>query len=146
MSQAEPTSRRRASCSVVGCLLVIGVVVAVVAGAFALSNGGQPFADRHLWAPHDVVREYLAAFVAGDIDQARLLVCEDIKNAGLPDPAAPVGNPRSWTAAVEDEFPYPRSEGRVAIYYRVTSGDGDWRAQALLEREEGGWRICAFET
>jgi hypothetical protein len=57
----------------------------------------------------------------------------------------PAGSPRAWTAGVEDEFPYPRPGGRLAIYYWVHSGLGERRAQALLEREDDGWRICALE-
>ena len=40
----------------------------------------EPLADRYLWAPHDVVREYLAAYQEGDFDRARRFVCEEIKS------------------------------------------------------------------
>jgi hypothetical protein len=134
------------ACGVIGCLLIIGVLVAMGAGVFFLGERLEPLADRYLWAPHDVVREYLAAYERGDTERARRFVCSDIKSAGLPDPAAPVGDPRSWTAGVEDEFPYPRPNGQVGIYYAVRSSLGERRAQALLEREEDGWRICAVTT
>jgi hypothetical protein len=129
---------------VIGCLLLIGILIAGVVSTFFLGNALEPIADRYLWAPHDVVREYLAAYEERDDDRARRFVCEGIKSAGLPDPAAPFGEPGSWTASVEDEFPYPRPNGQVAIYYTLRSGAGDRRGQALLQREEGGWRICEF--
>jgi hypothetical protein len=128
----------------IGCLLIIGVLVAGVVGTFFVGQQLEPLADRFLWAPHDVVREYLAAYERGDSDRARRFVCSDIKSAGLPDPAAPAGDPRSWTAFVEDDFPYPRPNGQVSIYYAVRSSVGDRRAQALLEREQDGWRLCAM--
>lgn len=124
---------------------MIGLLTILGAGALLAGYALEPIADRYLWAPHDVVREYLGAYQNGDTERARRFVCQEISSAGLPDPAAPVGRPRAWSAAVDDEFPYPRPDGRVGIYYRVTSGVGDRRAQALLEREEGGWRICALE-
>ena len=131
-------------CGIIGCLLLIGILVAGVAGTFFAGAALEPLADRFLWAPHDVVREYLAAYQEGDFDRARQFVCADIKSAGLPDPSAPVGDPNSWSAFVEDEFPYPRPDGQFAIYYAVRSSVGERRAQALLEREEGGWRICSL--
>ena len=140
----EPPRRGSGACGVIGCLLLIGILVAGVAGTFFLGNALEPLADRYLWAPHDVVREYLAAYEKSDDERARRFVCEGIRSAGLPDPSAPLGRPTSWTASVEDEFPYPRPNGQVAIYYEIRSGLGDRRGQALLEREEGGWRICEF--
>ena len=124
--------------------MLIGIVVAGIAGTFFAGAALEPLADRYLWAPHDVVREYLVAYQEGDFDRARRFVCENIKSAGLPDPSAPVGDPNSWSAFVEDEFPYPRPDGQLAIYYAVRSSVGERRAQALLEREEGGWRICSL--
>jgi hypothetical protein len=136
--------RGSSACGVIGCLLIIAILVAGVAGTFFLGNALEPIADRYLWAPHDVVREYLAAYENQDDDRARRFVCEGIKSAGLPNPASPFGPLNSWTAFVEDEFPYPRPDNQIAIYYTVRSGVGDKRGQALLEREEGGWRICEF--
>ena len=143
----EPGERRRGGgmCGAIGCLLIIGVLVAGIAGTFFVGESLEPLADRYLWAPHDVVREYLVAYEEGDFERARRFVCSEIKSAGLPDPSAPVGDPNSWTASVSDQFPYPRPDGQVAIYYRVRSGLGERGAQALLEREEGGWRICAVD-
>jgi hypothetical protein len=144
-TQPAPEPKRGpGACGVIGCLLLIGILIAGVAGTFFLGNALEPLADRYLWAPHDVVREYLAAYDNSDDDRARGFVCEGIRSAGLPDPSAPFGKPASWIASVADEFPYPRPNGQVAIYYTLTSGVGDQRGQALLEREEGGWRICEF--
>jgi hypothetical protein len=145
---ASPERGRRGGglCGVIGCLAIIAILVAIGAGSMFVGGQLEPIADRYLWAPHDVVREYLAAYQDGDFERARRFVCSDIKSAGLPDPAAPVGDPNSWSASVDDEFPYPRPEGQVAIYYLVRSGVGDRRAQVLLEREEDGWRICAVTT
>ena len=143
-SQDSPRTRGSKGCGVIGCLLIIGILVAGVVGTFFVGNALEPLADRYLWAPHDVVREYLAAYEDQDDDRARRFVCEGIKSAGLPNPASPFGPLNSWTAFVEDEFPYPRPNGQIAIYYAVRSGVGDKRGQALLEREEGGWRICEF--
>lgn len=143
--QPSPPASGSRACGVIGCLLVVGVLVALVAGVWVLGNTLEPLADRFLWAPHDVVREYLAAYEDRDTERARRFLCRQQRAAGLLDPAAPVGGPSAWTASVEDEFPYPRSGGQVGIYYRVVSGLGDRRAQAYLEREEDGWRICALE-
>ena len=145
-STPAPSTRGSSACGVIGCLLLIGILVAGIAGTFFLGNALEPLADQYLWAPHDVVREYLIAYEDGNNDRARRFVCEGIRSAGLPDPSAPVGSPSSWTASVEDQFPYPRANGQFGIYYRVRSGLGERRAQALLEREEGGWRICQFTT
>jgi hypothetical protein len=147
--QLEPVAEKQprrgsGACGMIGCLLIIGILVAGVVGTFFVGNALEPLADRYLWAPHDVVREYLAAYEDADDERARRFVCEGIRSAGLPNPASPFGPLNSWTAFVEDEFPYPRPNGQVAIYYQVRSGIGDQRGQALLEREEGGWRICEF--
>ena len=136
---------RERGCGVIGCLLIVGVLVLLGAGAYFGGQALEPLADRYLWAPHDVVREYLAAYEDGDTVRARRFVCQGVRNGPPPNPAAPVGNPGAWTAAVDDDFPYPRPGGRVGIYYRVSSALGTQRAQALLEREEDGWRICALE-
>lgn len=143
-NSAQTTARRSGSCGVIGCLALIAILIAGVVGTFFVGNALEPIADRYLWAPHDVVREYLVAYEKSDDESARRFVCEGIRSAALPDPAAPFGQPSAWTASVQDEFPYPRPDGRVAIYYTLTSGLGDRRGQALLEREEGGWRICEF--
>ena len=136
--------RRRSGCGVIGCALIIVVLVALVVGTFVLGQRLEPLADKFLWQPHDVVREYLNAYEHGDLDRARGFLCADRINAGVPDPSEPLGSPRSWTAAVDDETPWGRSNGQVGIYYRITSGLGGRRGQALLDREEGGWRICDF--
>ena len=135
------TSRGSRGCGVIGCLLVIGIFVALGAGALAMGNALEPLADRFLWAPHDVVREYIAAYDNDDLERARRFLCSDVR-AGRPlDPGAPFGASAS-NAFVEDELPYPRPGGQLAIYYRVDRFGP--RAQALLEREDDGWRICAF--
>jgi hypothetical protein len=141
-----PRSSGSRACGVIGCLLVIGVLAGLAVGAFALNNALEPIFDRFLWAPHEVVREYLMAYEAGDSERARRFLCEDIR-AGRPlDPGAPHGV-SAPSAYVDDTFPYPRPGGRWAIYYAVNVPGRvtDARAQALLEREEEGWRICAFE-
>jgi hypothetical protein len=139
-----PNLRER-GCGLIGCLLIIGVLVGLGAVAYFGGRALEPLADRFLWAPHDVVREYLIAYEDDDTERARRFLCEDIRSGSLLDPAVPVGSPSAWTAGVEDQFPYPRAGGRLGIYYSVRSGLGERRAQALLEREEEGWRICAVE-
>ena len=136
---------RERGCGLIGCLLIIGVLVGLGALAYFGGRALEPLADRFLWAPHDVVREYLTSFEDDDTDRARRFLCSDIRGGRLLDPSTPVGSPSSWTAGVEDQFPYPRAGGRVGIYYNVRSGLGVDRAQALVEREDEGWRICAFE-
>ena len=124
-AESEPPRRGSTTCGVIGCLLLIGILVAGVAGSFFVGNALEPLADQYLWAPHDVVREYLIAYDKGDNDRARRFICEGIRSAGLPDPAAPLGRPSAWTASVEDEFPYPRPNGQFAIYYSLTSSVGE---------------------
>jgi hypothetical protein len=139
-----PTLRER-GCGVIGCLLIVVVLVGLGALAYFGGRALEPFADRFLWAPHDVVREYLTSYEDEDAERARRFLCSDIRGGRLLDPSTPAGSPSAWTAGVEDQFPYPRAGGRVGIYYSVRSGLGVNRAQALLEREDEGWRICAFE-
>lgn len=140
----RPPAGSRA-CGLIGCLLLIGLLVAVGAGALALTNALEPLFDRYLWAPHDVVREYLDAYERGDTERARRFLCSDVRSGQPLNPGAPMGvdSPRGH---VEDRFPYPRGD-RLAIYYAVNVPGRvtDARAQALLEREDEGWRICAFE-
>jgi hypothetical protein len=124
-------------CGWIGCLLVIGILVALGAGAYALGNALEPLADRFLWAPHDVVREYLDAWRREDTRRAERFLCAGTDE--LLDPLQPLGS-RVGAPYVDDEFPYPRGGGRVAIYYRAELRGP--RAQALLEREDDGWRIC----
>ncbi len=138
-------SLRERGCGLIGCLVLIGLLVGFGALVYFGGRALEPIADRFLWAPHDVVREYLIAYQDDDLERARRFLCSDIGAGPVLDPAAPVGSPRSWTAGVEDEFPYPRPNGRLSIYYEVRSVLGDRRAQALIEREDDGWRICAFE-
>jgi hypothetical protein len=140
------TSVASRGCGLIGCLLIIATFVAFGVGIYVLGNKLEPLADRFLWAPHDVVREYLAAYEAADTERAGRFVCADVPSGRLPDPAAPLGGPTAWTSGVDDQFPYPRPDGRVAIYYQVTSGVGTRRGQALLVREDDGWRICEFTT
>jgi hypothetical protein len=130
-------------CGVIGCLLIVGILVALGAGALALGNAFEPLADRYLWAPHDVVREYLDAYDRGDLDRARRFLCSDIASARPPDPASPMGGGGRGFGGEIDEFPYPRADGRLAIFYQLDQHGQ--RAQALLEREDEGWRICAFD-
>jgi hypothetical protein len=118
-------------------------VVGLVGGALALGNALEPLADRFLWTPADVVREYLAAYDKHDMARAQKFVCSDV-NQQL-DPGAPE-DAKSFSAFVDDTFPYPRGNGQVAIYYalQIPGFSTPRHAQALLQREEAGWRICAF--
>jgi hypothetical protein len=133
-------------CGWIGCLLIIGILVAIGAGIYFAGNALEPLADRYLWQPHDVVREYLAAYEDDNTARAQRFICDGVPSQRLPDPAAPLGDFSTWTAAVEDTFPYPRANGRLAIYYRLTTATGHPQGQALLEREDDGWRICEFTT
>jgi hypothetical protein len=141
---ADGDSLASRGCGLIGCVLILGVLVAIGAGIYFAGNALEPLADKYLWAPHDVVREYLTAYEDGKVERARQFVCDSAKAGRLPDPSAPVGGPGAWSAGVDDTFPYPRAGGRWAIYYVVRSSLGEDRAQALLEREEDGWRICEF--
>jgi hypothetical protein len=142
---ARGPSLRERGCGLIGCLLIIAVLVGLGGLVYFGGRALEPLADRFLWAPHDVVREYLIAYEDDDRDRARNFLCSDVAGGPLLNPAEPVGSPGSWTAGVDDTFPYPRPGGRLAIFYNVRSGLGEQRAQALLEREDEGWRICAFE-
>ncbi len=144
-SDERGPSLRERGCGWIGCLLIIGVLVGLGALVYFGGRALEPLADRFLWAPHEVVREYLIAYEDDDRERARRFLCSDSRAGRLLDPSAPVGSPGSWTASVDDVFPYPRDGGRIAIYYRGRSVLGEPRAQALIEREDEGWRICAFE-
>jgi hypothetical protein len=141
----ERTSLASRGCGVIGCLLLIGVLVAVVAGAYLAGNALEPLADRFLWSPADVVDVYLAAYDEGNTERARSFLCASAAKDSALDPGASFETSSS-SAFVDDRFPYPRDNGRLAIYYavRVPGFSTPRRAQALLEREEGGWRICQF--
>jgi len=93
------------------------LLVGIGAGLFAAGNALEPLADRFLWQPHDVVREYFVAHQRGDTERARSFQCEWV--TGLLDPYAPLGT-RTGVPHVEDELPYPRPDGQVAVYYRAT--------------------------
>jgi hypothetical protein len=140
---SERSSLRQRGCGLIGCLIIIVALVGVVVGAWALGNTLEPLADRFLWSPADVVREYLAAYDEDDTARARRFVCSNV--ATVLDPGAPV-NADSFSAYVDDTFPYPRDNGQLAIYYaiRVPGFSSPRRAQALLRREDAGWRICSF--
>jgi hypothetical protein len=125
-------------CGLVGCLLIGALLAAIVISAVALGGALEPLADRFLWGPHDVVREYFAAHRREDAARMQHLTCV---GAGQLNPLFPFEF-RAGSPYVEDEFPYPRDGGRVAIYYRLEPR-GE-RAQALLEREDAGWRVCEF--
>jgi hypothetical protein len=130
-------------CGVIGCLLIVVVLAGLLVGALALGNALEPLADRFLWSPADVVREYLAAYEKNDTARAHKFVCDGV--AGAPNPGEPVGTDGT-SAFVDDSFPYPRDNGRLAIYYAVNvpGFSNPKKAQALLHREDAGWRICAF--
>ena len=138
VSTAGPSLASR-GCGLIGCVLVLALLGGLGAGAFVLGNALEPLADRYLWAPHDVLREYFAASERGDTDRQRRFQCAGV--AGLLDPLVPFGA-RLGSPFVDDEFPYPRAGGRIAIYYRVEQRGG--RAQVLIEREDEGWRVCEF--
>ncbi|MDP8904219.1 MAG: hypothetical protein M3N29_02685 [Chloroflexota bacterium] len=104
------------ACGVIGCLLVITLLVGLGAAAFALGNALEPLADRYLWAPHDVVREYFDAWRRDDRPRMQRFLCEGVN--GVLDPQAPFDH-RVGSPYVEDDFPYPRPGGRLAIYYRL---------------------------
>jgi hypothetical protein len=133
-------SLRQRGCGWLGCALIVLLLVGAGVGALAVNNALEPLAERYLWQPHDVVREYFVAYQRGDTDRALGFLCRWV-SAPL-DPFAPLER-RTGNLFVEDEFPYPRPGGQVAVNYRAEQHGP--RAQALLEREEEGWRVCAFE-
>jgi hypothetical protein len=136
-------SRGSRGCGLLGCLLVILLLGGIAAGGMALAGALDPLYDRFLRQPHEVVSEYLAAYRRDDGERARRFLCEGVREGRLLDPRAPVGSGPFGLGGEIDEFPYPRPGGRVAIYYSLDAHGG--QAQALLEREDEGWRICAFE-
>ena len=133
-------------CGWIGCLLIIGILVAIGAGVYFAGNALEPLADKYMWQPHDVVREYLVAYEDDNTDRAQRFLCSDVPTRRLLDPAEPLGDFSTWTAAVEDTFPYPRDGGQIAIYYELTTAISSPTGQALLRREDDGWRICSFEA
>lgn len=135
-------SIRSRACGVVGCLLILGLLVAVSVGAFAVGNALEPLADRFLWAPHDVVREYLDAYENRDTARAERFLCPGTR---LLDPAAPEGGGETWTRGAVDPFPYPRPNGQIGIFFELRLPIRTARVQAYVERHEEGWRICAFD-
>ena len=140
--QAQSTSSR--GCGVIGCPLILLLLVGMAAGGLFLSNALEPIYDRLLRAPHEVVSEYLAAHARNDTDRARRFLCSEVRGGRLLDPAAPLGGGPPGLGGAIDEYPYPRPGGRVAIYYQLDQHGR--RGQALLQREDEGWRICAFEA
>ena len=138
-----PTLASR-GCGWIGCLLIIGILIALGAGLYFAGNALEPLADKYLWQPHDVVREYLVAYADGNTDRAARFLCADRSSRKPPSPAEPLGDFSTWTAAVADQFPYPRSNGQIAIYYELTTAISSPTGQAILQREDDGWRICEF--
>lgn len=143
MADEEQQSAGSRGCGIIGCLLLIGLLVAVGVGGLYLSEGLDPLYDRFLRAPHAVVDLYLDAYEREDEARARRFLCSDIREDRLLDPRDPLGGRQRGFGGEIDEVPYPRSGGRVAIYYSLDANGP--RAQALLEREDEGWRICALE-
>lgn len=147
--ESAPAGRGSGGCGIIGCLAIILVLVALGAGAAAVAGFLEPVVHRFR-SPAEVVRLYLDAYQEDDVARARSFLCGELRgelgDAELPNPAAVVDPDagRSWTAGVEDEFPYPRDGGRVGIYYEVRLPIETQRAQALLQSEDG-WRICGFE-
>lgn len=143
--QQRGTGLAARGCGWIGCLLVIAIVIALGAGIYVLGNKLEPLADRYLWTPADLVKVYLAAYDEGDTARARSFLCSAVKGGQALDPGAPFGVTSS-SAFVEDQFPYPRDNGQIAIYYavRIPGFSTPRRAQALLVREDAGWRICSF--
>jgi hypothetical protein len=144
--QSTGPSLASRGCGWIGCLLIICILVALGAGIYFAGNALEPLADKYLWQPHDVVREYLIAYEDGNNERAQHFLCSDVPRRQLLDPSEPLGKFSTWTAAVEDTFPYPRANGRFAIYYELTTATGSPTGQALLQREDDGWRICDFTT
>ena len=139
----EVTSRgpslRDRGCGLIGCLLVIVVLVGLGAAAYFGGRALEPLADRFLWAPHEAVAAYFEAYRMNDAERAERFLCDGVD--GLLNPAAPFGR-ETGSPYVDDHFPYPRPDGRLGIYYRIEfRGD---RGQAMIEREDDGWRICEF--
>lgn len=130
-------------CGGLGCLLLIGLLLAVGAGGLYLSDALDPLYDRFLRQPHEVVELYVEAYEQEDEARARRFLCSAIRDGRLLDPSTPLGGRQRGLGGGIDEFPYPRSGGRVAIYYTLDANGPS--AQALLEREDAGWRICALE-
>ena len=126
-----------------GCLLMIGVVVALVAGAYAWTT----FTERIEVQPSDAVRHYLQAIDEEDYARAHELLCAEMKRRQTRASLAPFmrrlldevgGTLGGWN--VED-FPYSRGEGRVGIYFEVRASR-ERRYQAYVVREGDRWRIC----
>ena len=128
-------------CAYIGCLVLIGLVVLAGAGVYFGGQALEPLADRYLWTPSDLVRVYLAAYDEGNLERARKFTC----SGTVLDPGEPFGTTSS-SAFVDDTFPYPRPNGQIAIYYavRVPGFSIPKRAQALVQREDEGWRICSL--
>jgi hypothetical protein len=138
-SRPRGPSLRQRGCGLIGCLLIIVVFVGLGAGFYFGGRALEPLADRFLWAPHEAVSAYFEAYRMNDLERAQRLLCDGVD--GLLNPAAPFGR-ESGSPYVDDQFPYPRPGGRIGIYYRIEfRGD---RGQALVEREDDGWRICEF--
>lgn len=137
-STGGPSLRER-GCGLIGCLLVIVVLGGLGFGIFVLGRQLEPLADKYLWAPHETVRAYFEAYEDRDTERASRFLCDGID--GLLDPLQPFDRPLGGPH-VDDEFPYPRPNGRLAIYYQL--GLNGPRGQAMIEREDDGWRICEF--
>ncbi len=130
-------------CGLLGCALLILLLAGVAAAGMAVAGALEPIYDRFLRQPDEVVQEYLDAHERNDTERARRFLCTGMREGRLPDPAEPLGGGRPGFGREIDPFPYPRPGGRVAIYYRLDQHGR--QAQAILEREDEGWRICSFE-
>lgn len=137
-------------CGVVGCVILVVMLVALGFGAATFAGAVDPILDRFR-TPDEVVREYMLSYEDGDRERAARFLCQELRTAvgagPLRDPVAalePEGASWRWRG-VEDESPYPREGGRVAIYYEIDQpGTGARRTGQALLANEDGWRICAF--
>ena len=129
-----------------GCALIAFVGLVVIAAAVA----GYLFLAPLFQKPSDVVREFAEAITRDDMAAARAVLCSDLKDKYTDESLRTYikeGLKDVGTASLQeiDEFPYPRSEGRVGIYFRMRGSIGSRRVQAYLLREERRWRICEID-
>ena len=132
-----------------GCLLIVVLIVGGIVGAIFFRDEIVDIQER-FQSPSQIVVKYLDAVERENWAEARSKFCAELQAQHPVDQfddyfAEQVKGIGAWSAREIDEFPYPRSGGRVSIYYTLKGSVHSRRFQAYMKRENGRFRICDLQ-